>query len=367
MRFAGRTALITGAGGGIGGAVARAFAVEGADLGLADIKPVAALADALRGQGRRVIDVPTDVTQAVQVQALVRDSVKALGRIDILVNVAGTVSFGSAESLAEAEWERVLAVNLKGTFLCCQAVIGCMRAQKYGRIINIGSILGKNGGNARPWIDRAEQAHAGRDWTKLPVYRGAIAVNRHAKRYVDESKSYKLLGDAVLQEPDGIAYQIFDQGIMDNAADGVPPFDFRSAQRRGLLFEAATLDDLAVKIGVDATQLAATVARYNEFVTKGVDADFGRDGLSTHYGKLVKIERALFFAYPSTSGIIATYCGLTVDADTRVLNVFGEPIAGLFAAGELMGGFHGVSYMTGSSLGKCVIFGRIAGRNAAHG
>ena len=211
------------------------------------------------------------------------------------------------------------------------------------------------------------RAQAGRDWTKLPVYRGAIAVNRHAKRYVDESKSYKLLGDAVLQEPDGIAYQIFDQGIMDNAADGVPPFDFRSAQRRGLLFEAATLDDLAVKIGVDATQLAATVARYNEFVTKGVDADFGRDGLSTHYGKLVKIERAPFFAYPSTSGIIATYCGLTVDADTRVLNVFGEPIAGLFAAGELMGGFHGVSYMTGSSLGKCVIFGRIAGRNAAHG
>jgi flavocytochrome c len=209
------------------------------------------------------------------------------------------------------------------------------------------------------------RTQAGRDWTKLPVYRGAIAVNKQAKRYVDESKSYKLLGDAVLQQPDAIAYQIFDQGIMDSAADGVPPFDFRSAQKRGLVFQADTLEELAGQIGVDAAQLAATVARYNGFVANGIDEDFGRDGLSTHYGKLVRIEHAPFYAYPSTSGIIATYCGLTVDAETRVLNVFGEPIAGLFGAGELMGGFHGVAYMTGSSLGKCVIFGRIAGRNAA--
>ena len=205
----------------------------------------------------------------------------------------------------------------------------------------------------------------GRGWTKLPVYRGAIAVNRQGKRYVDESASYKLLGDAVLQQPGAIAYQIFDQDIMDSGVDGVSPFDFRSTQKRGLVFEAATPAELAQKIGVDAGQLTATIARYNGFVDAGVDADFGRDGLSTHFGKLVKIERAPFYAYPSTSGIIATYCGLTVDADTRVLNVFGEPIAGLYAAGELMGGFHGVSYMTGSSLGKCVIFGRIAGRLAA--
>jgi fumarate reductase flavoprotein subunit len=205
----------------------------------------------------------------------------------------------------------------------------------------------------------------GRGWTKLPVYRGAIAVNQQGKRYVDESTSYKLLGDAVLQQPGAIAYQIFDQDIMDSGVDGVSPFDFRSTKKRGLVFEAATPAELARKIGVDAEQLTATIARYNGFVDAGVDADFGRDGLSAHYGKLVKIDRAPFYAYPSTSGIIATYCGLTVDADTRVLNVFGEPIAGLFAAGELMGGFHGVSYMTGSSLGKCVIFGRIAGRLAA--
>jgi 3-oxoacyl-[acyl-carrier protein] reductase len=160
MTLAGRTALITGAGGGIGSAVARAFGAAGADLSLADIHPVNALADELGKVGRRVLDTPTDVTQSNQVSALVDATLKALGKIDVLVNVAGTVSFGPAETLAEAEWERVLAVNLKGTFLCCQAVIGTMRAQKYGRIINIGSILGKNGGNARPWLDTSEQALA---------------------------------------------------------------------------------------------------------------------------------------------------------------------------------------------------------------
>ncbi|MBI3935692.1 MAG: flavocytochrome c [Betaproteobacteria bacterium] len=205
----------------------------------------------------------------------------------------------------------------------------------------------------------------GRDWTKLAVYRGAIAINKFGRRYVDESLSYKLLGDAVLRQPDTIAYQIFDQGIMDRATDGTPPFDFRSAQRRGLLVEADSLEALADKLELDAATLVATVKRYNGFVAGGKDEDFGRDGLSTHYGKLVKIERPPFYAYPSTSGLIATYCGLTVDPGMRVVDVFDEPIERLYAAGELIGGFHGVAYMTGSSLGKCIIFGRIAGRNAA--
>jgi fumarate reductase flavoprotein subunit len=209
------------------------------------------------------------------------------------------------------------------------------------------------------------RSEPGRDWTKLFVYRGAIAVNKHGKRYVDESLSYKLLGDAVLKQPDAIAYQIFDQGIMDQAADGIPPFDFRSAQRRGLLLQADSIAGLAGTIGLDAATLESTIKRYNAFVTRGKDEDFGRDGLSTHYGKLVTLERPPFYAYPCTSGLIATYCGLTVDDEARVIDVFGEPIGRLFAAGELTGGFHGVAYMTGSSLGKCVIFGRIAGRNAA--
>ncbi len=157
MKLAGRVAIITGAGGGIGSATARAFAREGAELCLADLHTTAALAAELAAAGRRAVEVPTDVTRKDSVAALVERAIAAYGKVDVLVNVAGTVSFGSAEAIDEAEWDRVLAINLKGTFLCCQAVMPGMRARKYGRIVNIGSILAKNGGNARPWIDRAEQ------------------------------------------------------------------------------------------------------------------------------------------------------------------------------------------------------------------
>lgn len=157
MKLAGDVAIVTGAAGGIGAAVAKAFAAEGADLCLADVRPVPDGVAACRAAGRRVVDIPTDVTDAGHVKALVRRALDAFGKIDILVNVAGTVSFGSAEMLAESEWDRILAVNLKGTFLCCQAVIAPMRERRYGRIVNIGSVLGKNGGNARPWLDRSEQ------------------------------------------------------------------------------------------------------------------------------------------------------------------------------------------------------------------
>ena len=206
---------------------------------------------------------------------------------------------------------------------------------------------------------------AGRDWSKHCVYRGAIAVNKQAQRYVDESKSYKLLGDAVLAQPGVLAYQIFDQGVMDTATDDAPLFRFKEALALGRLLTEPTLQALAQRVGLDPAALTATVERYNGFVRKGKDEDFGRTGLSTTYGKLVELKNGPWYAYPSTSGLIATYCGLTIDTEARVLNVFGEAIPGLYAAGEVTGGFHGVAYMTGSSLGKCVIFGRIAGRNAA--
>jgi 3-oxoacyl-[acyl-carrier protein] reductase len=156
-RLQGRAAIVTGANGGIGRAVARAFAAEGADVCLADIVTADDLAAEIATLGRRAVTLRTDVTSRRDVKAMVAGAEAALGRVDILVNVAGVVSFGSAATLDEAEWDRVMAINLKGTFLCCQAVITPMRARRYGRIINMGSIIGKNGGNARPWIDPDEQ------------------------------------------------------------------------------------------------------------------------------------------------------------------------------------------------------------------
>lgn len=161
MSLKGRTALITGASGAIGKAVAENFAKQGANLCLASTSVQDALAEEMRGHGVEAIAVAADVSQPDHVTRLRDAALARFGRIDILVNVAGIVSFGAAETLAKAEWDRVLAINLTGTFLCCQAVIPAMKAQKYGRIINLGSVVGKNGGNARPWLDPEEQTKAG--------------------------------------------------------------------------------------------------------------------------------------------------------------------------------------------------------------
>ena len=111
--------------------------------------------------GGRCKQVALNVRRRDEIEAVVAKTLEAYGRIDILVNVAGVTSFGSAADLDPEEWDRVLDINLKGTFLCCQAVLPAMKAQRYGRIINLGSVLGKNGGNARPWLDRAEQQGSG--------------------------------------------------------------------------------------------------------------------------------------------------------------------------------------------------------------
>lgn len=151
--LAGRVALVTGAAGGIGRAVAAGLAEGGAMLALADLTPPPSPPDALA--------MAVDVTSRSAVREMIARTVGRFGRLDILVNVAGVVSTGSAASLPEAEWDRVLGVNLKGTFLCCQAAIPAMRANRHGRIVNIGSIVGKNGGNARAWLDPGELDRAG--------------------------------------------------------------------------------------------------------------------------------------------------------------------------------------------------------------
>jgi NAD(P)-dependent dehydrogenase (short-subunit alcohol dehydrogenase family) len=161
MRLKDRVAIITGAAGGIGGAIARRFAPEGARLCLADRYGCVGLAEELAASGVELIDIPMDVTDRFENRRMVERTVETFGRVDVLVTAAGIASTGNAETLSEAKWDRVVAVNLKGVFLSCQAVIPAMRAARYGRIVTIGSILAKNGGNPRPWIDRTEQDRSG--------------------------------------------------------------------------------------------------------------------------------------------------------------------------------------------------------------
>ncbi|MDO8945200.1 MAG: FAD-binding protein [Burkholderiaceae bacterium] len=119
--------------------------------------------------------------------------------------------------------------------------------------------------------------------------------------------------------------------------------------------------------GVKSEIKARSGARYNGFVDAGVDADFGRTTLGGGFGKPVRLDTEPFYALPCSAAVLSTYAGLKVDAQMRVMRASGKPIANLFAAGEVVGGFHGLGCMSGSSLGKAAIFGRIAGRLAVTG
>ena len=158
--FAGRIALVTGGQGVLGSAIVDALRLRGAYVVCADRDGQAAPADADR-QALVGGTVRLDVTSRASIHAVVRRIEAVLGDVDLLVNVAGVVSFGSAEDLDESEWDRVIDTNLKGSFLTAQAVIAGMKRGGFGRIVHIGSVVGKNAGNARPWLDRAEQQRAG--------------------------------------------------------------------------------------------------------------------------------------------------------------------------------------------------------------
>ncbi len=198
----------------------------------------------------------------------------------------------------------------------------------------------------------------------LAVYKGAIAVNQDGRRYVDESISYKLLGDACIAQPYGATFQILDHRILKAGDNHVRILDFERRLEEGLMIEAQTLEELAALIEIPVETLVATVRQYNGYVDTGNDPDFGREHLVHQHGDLVRIEQGPFYAYPSTAAVFGTYCGLCVNASMQVLDVYGEVLKGLYAAGEIVGGLHGAAYMTGTALGKAVIFGRVAATSA---
>lgn len=147
-------AMVTGASGAIGAAVCRQLAAEGYQVAALDLSEPQTLA-------ARSQFFVCDVAAKSEVREVIDEIEGRMGPITALVNVAGIVSKGSALGLSISEFERVMRINVQGTLVPCQLVGQLMAERKRGAIVNIGSVVGKNGGNARPWLDRGEQEVAG--------------------------------------------------------------------------------------------------------------------------------------------------------------------------------------------------------------
>ena len=196
-----------------------------------------------------------------------------------------------------------------------------------------------------------------------------IIVNAHGDRFVDEGAdfrnfTYAKYGREILKQPHRAAFQIFDAKVTHLLRD-----EYRIAQATKA--SAETIGELADKLGIDRPGLERTVAAFNVAVQPGPFDPSRLDGKRTEGIEPPKSNWALpldtppYVAYAVTCGITFTFGGLRIDREARVLDRRGRPIAGLYAAGELVGGLFWGNYAGGSGLMAGSVFGRIAGRNAA--
>lgn len=148
MNLKGRVAVVTGSSRGIGAAIARKLAAEGAKVVInhrQSAEQAQAVADDIVAAGGEALVVQADVSDYEQAQSLIRAAIGAFGRLDILVNNAGTTRDMLLMRMKEADWDLVMATNLKSVFNCCKAALRPMMKQRYGRIVNITSIAGLQG------------------------------------------------------------------------------------------------------------------------------------------------------------------------------------------------------------------------------
>jgi 3-oxoacyl-[acyl-carrier protein] reductase len=228
--LAGRTAIVTGAAGGIGLASARALASEGATVVVADIDGDA-VAVAAASIGNGCVDMQVDVTSADECSALVEAALKT-GRLDVLVTCAGVFHDTPLPSITPEEWDRVQAVNLKGTFLACQAALRVMVPQKRGWIVTIASLGGQTGGLAAGASYSASKA-------------GVVALTKSIARFAG---------------PHGVVANTVNPGVIDTPMTAVWP---AGAKERVLsqtpLGRMGTAEEVAALVVVLASDAASFV------------------------------------------------------------------------------------------------------------
>ena len=184
---------------------------------------------------------------------------------------------------------------------------------------------------------------------------GAILVNANGERFIDEVGTRDVVSAAEIAQPDSFSWLVVDQKMVD-ASSVIQGYGYIT---RGLMLQGDTYEALAAELGIPADAFAATMEKWNGFVAEKNDPDFGRTSFAA------PLDTAPFYAVKVTAGIHHTMGGLKIDSQTHVLNTEGQIIPGLFAAGEVTGGVHGGNRLGGNAVADFVVFGRIAGEQAA--
>ena len=182
---------------------------------------------------------------------------------------------------------------------------------------------------------------------------GAILVNANGERFIDEVGTRDVVSAAEIAQPGSFSWLVVDQKMVD--ASSV----IQGYINRGLMLKGDTCEALAAELGIPADAFAATMEKWNGYVAEKNDPDFGRTSFAQ------PLDTAPFYAVKVTAGIHHTMGGLKIDPQTHVLNTEGAIIPGLFAAGEVTGGVHGGNRLGGNAVADFVVFGRIAGQEAA--
>ena len=197
-----------------------------------------------------------------------------------------------------------------------------------------------------------------------------IMVNKNAERFLDEaidynSSTYGIYGSQVLQQPDGLAFQIFDSKVTELLD---PNYNGRSVSK----VVANSIPELAKKLDLEIEKLEATINEFNNAVDDSIAFDPNAlDGKSTRginpkkSNWANKIDSAPFYGFPVTAGVTFTLGGIRVNENAQVLDIANQPISGLFAAGEMVGGIFYYTSPSGSGLMAGSVFGKLAGENAA--
>lgn len=188
-----------------------------------------------------------------------------------------------------------------------------------------------------------------------------VILSKEGKRIIAEDERRDVIANTLLARSDQTGFLLVDQ---DGFEDQTKPYQDRTreALEHGDVWQADTLEELAGKMGIAPTVLRKTVDQFNEYVDKKEDPDFGRNARNMPY----KIQRPPFWGAPVGVYVHHTMGGLcTEGVSSRVVDLWGKSIPGLFAAGEVTGGIHGSNRIGGTATVDCIVYGRIAGKGAA--